>query len=164
MNRIDWASMPEWVAAVAKTSGGQEVLVRKGEPDWRYAGLQDIQRRPEEPQEWNGEGLPPVGTVCEAFWPTDTKPDWLKFEVLFVGDVHCIARANGRELHYPKSHFDLEGVKFRQIRTPEQIAAEEREKALVEMAGLRSVGHMPTFEEACAIIYDAGYRKQDPKP
>jgi hypothetical protein len=51
---------------------------------------------------------------------------------------------------------------FRPIRTPEQIAAEEREKAIDAMNKLvGDIEKIPTWRDALAALYDAGYRKTE---
>lgn len=126
-------------------------------------------------KEWNGEGLPPVGTVCEwagcTYAPEDPKePD------LHVGDqVKIIAHFKDGEFDLaaftfnPGIHNSARGAAwvnqgshgcFRPIRTPEQIAAEEREKAVRDMLlCLKS----PLAEATAYDLYDAGYRKQEQK-
>lgn len=49
------------------------------------------------------------------------------------------------------------------IRTAEQVAAEEREKAIKEMMMHGVDAGDSTIEYSCAALYDAGYRK-DTKP
>lgn len=123
---------------------------------------------------WTGEGLPPVGTVCEwagcTFAPEDPKePD------LHIGDhVKIIAHFKDGEFDLgaftfnPQIHNPDRGTAwvnqgshgcFRPIRTPEQIAAEERDKAIDEMA--QDLGKFFSNPKVSArTIYDAGYRKQ----
>ncbi|MGU2286872.1 hypothetical protein B7H20_18350 [Pseudomonas aeruginosa] len=44
----------------------------------------------------------------------------------------------------------------------EQIAAEEREKAISEMLGLYNSSYWPmTSKQFCEILFDAGYRRQE---
>jgi hypothetical protein len=118
----------------------------------------------ERPTEWNGTGLPPVGTECEiaastphqtVSWPEGTK---VKVYANFTDD-------RGVELAaFVDAIGSVGGVAvakcFRPIRTPEQIAAEEREKAVIEMlARSNSCGTIP--RRMCEAIYDAGYRLQE---
>ncbi|MOA09956.1 hypothetical protein D3C78_1298210 [compost metagenome] len=50
---------------------------------------------------------------------------------------------------------------FRPVRTPEQIKAEEREKAIVEMAEtMHAAIGFGVNRADCEALYDAGYRKQ----
>lgn len=110
--------------------------------------------------EWSGEGLPPVGLVCEHSCDdnkTDSENGRWK-EVKIVGhhqfqndDYLCAVWVSGVEVSYSS-----EGEHFRPIRTSEQIAAEKRDAAIKEMQ--RLVGSCNTFP--FAELYDYGYRLQ----
>ena len=114
--------------------------------------------RPTTPS-WSGEGLPPVGVVCEFKSPSSG--GWLKARIIFVSawtvvlyvffehDEHC----------YSVSAFEKGNLQFRPIRTPEQIAADEREAAIKEM--LEDAGRPDTAKtrDQAQLLYDAGWRK-----
>lgn len=122
----------------------------------------------EEVLTWNGEGLPPVGVNCEY---SIGGHSWFPCEIRHVLDNDPDPDADGWTAVIWCPHLEKEQVsrvapvghfKFRPIRTPEQIAAEEREKAVREMLKL-----MPNedpdrsyCELLCEALYDAGYRKQ----
>lgn len=110
--------------------------------DWVRAG----------PPAWTGEGLPPVGTVCEMRRTDYVDVDWQRIEFLCAGSKKAFFRdREGHEWSRP-----LGDLKFRPIRTPEQIAAEERRAAIKEM-----IGHIGGSRRCEAeVLYDAGYRKQ----
>lgn len=115
---------------------------------------------------WTGEGLPPVGTVCEI--RAHKLNDWSRATIKFaernviVWDWEDEPALNGLCTAYAHA------IEIRPIRTPEQIAAEEREAAIKEA--------MPIIRDACAFpqdmgraniasavvhaMIDAGYRKQ----
>lgn len=109
--------------------------------------------------EWNGKGLPPVGQNVE--WRSDTY-GWLGGKVVGHDESVAILRHNdgyaGRHAH-----------NIRPIRTPEQIAAEERDKAIAEMlkpvfvkleaAGLMTSGAPGILGVAMGALYDNNYRK-----
>lgn len=102
--------------------------------------------------EWSGEGIPPSGTVCEMRRADYVNVDWQKIEFLFAGSKKAFFRdAEGHEWSRP-----LSDLKFRSIRTAEQIAAEKRDAAIKEMQ--RLVGSCNTFP--FAELYDYGYRLQ----
>lgn len=126
--------------------------------------------RPEE--EWTGEGLPPVGTVCEfaGFNPEETMPTDPR-----VGDqVTVIAHFMSGSFEvaaftfYAPPEFEYLQVAqgaygcFRPVRTPEQIAEEEREKAV--QAAIEDTYTIGISDQSKRILierlYDAGYRKQ----
>lgn len=110
------------------------------------------------PQEsWDGQGLPPVGTVCEyrhMIWP-----EYRPCEIRYISEESLVAYDDAQEQFYRTCD-----MLFRPIRTLEQIAAEEREKAALEMAALMS-GHedrsKDCFKVLGEILYDAGYRRQE---
>lgn len=105
-------------------------------------------------KEWDGSGLPPIGTVCEYYCSDGDV--WRKCEIV----AHYLANAVAIDLFYGTAiclHADL----FHPIKTPEQIAAEERLHAIDEMLAL--VGRYSTFKDVMGLIYDAGYRKTDVK-
>lgn len=103
------------------------------------------------PISWIGTGLPTVGVECE-YQHVNWGSEWKRGEVLFLSNEYLISRERGNEQHY----YPREMI-FRPIRTPEQIAAEEREKAIEQMkldAGWRVKGSC-----VFTFLYDAGYRK-----
>ena len=107
---------------------------------------------------WNGEGLPPVGTVCE--WEHEAnKGNWYKAEIKYIGSAYVIVA----DLAGFEQHYYLRSMKFRPIRTHEQIAADEREAAIKEM--IEDAGRPDTAKtrDQAQLLYDAGWRKQ-PKP
>ncbi|HCL4225689.1 TPA: hypothetical protein N2C25_003918 [Pseudomonas aeruginosa] len=103
------------------------------------------------PQEaWDGQGLPPVGAKCL----TD-RNDFLR-EVTIL--------CHGKTRTFVFDHVSQEEIclvlkdrVFLPIRTPEQIAAEEREKAIEEMCFAEET---LTVKQAKAL-YEAGYRRQE---
>lgn len=101
--------------------------------------------------EWTGEGLPPVGMDCE--WKGITRNGWAKVSIIAhgkeEGDFVAIAQAENEVVLGASDRFRL-------IRTPEQIAAENRDAAIKEMQ--RLVGSCNTFP--FADLYDYGYRLQ----
>lgn len=116
--------------------------------------------------EWDGVGLPPVGGVVEVerlgdkFKPKSIE-DWRD------GDrVECIAHYAMQGEHvspvfFNRRTFQFSSLRddcFRPIRTPEQIAAEEREKFIDELIKVTCIRR-----GEAGLIYDAGYRKQEPK-
>lgn len=86
---------------------------------WQAAvgALHSIPKFPSDDAEWSGEGLPPVGTVCEFEVETD---DWRQCEVIAIKDNYAICWIHVNKI------FATGGASVRPLRTPEQIAAEER--------------------------------------
>ncbi|HHM6046625.1 TPA: hypothetical protein ACRMOD_000355 [Pseudomonas aeruginosa] len=103
------------------------------------------------PQEaWDGQGLPPVGTVCEYYADENT---WRRCEIVAHKDGQAVVWVSNAHI------WASSGGSLRPIRTPEQIAAEEREKAVGDMAmSIQGVAYQyPTLY----ALYDAGYRRQE---
>ncbi|AVE32265.1 hypothetical protein [Pseudomonas aeruginosa] len=112
---------------------------------------------------WDGQGLPPVGTVCEYRCHDNIcePKDWTV--------VHVLAHANHGSDTAMLLAEDVSGEPgtmygriwiprtCRPLRTPEQIAAEEREKAIEEMCFAEET---LTVKQAKAL-YEAGYRRQE---
>lgn len=118
---------------------------------------------------WSGEGLPPVGTVCEV----DYCEEWRCCEVIahFKQRVGMVAVFTV-EIHDGAKSLDAFGESsFRPIRTPEQIAADDRDAAIQEMIN-DSTNPMDDclladkypgdvfMRQLMACMYSAGYRKQ----
>lgn len=125
------------------------------EPTWAA-----IERRVTGAAQWDGEGVPPAGTVCELRM-TAAGSDWARAEIKFasrnviVWDWEGESPINGLCTGY------IHTVQFRPIRTPEQIAADERRAAVAEMADIArmATGMICNLADFQAL-YDAGYRKQ----
>lgn len=110
---------------------------------------------------WNGEGLPPVGTACE--YRVNSGP-WYSCAIgyLFSDEGGEYAILKCPHLNYEqiaKIGSDLGSVSFRPIRTPEQIAAEEREMAIQAMCEHGVDAGDDTIYCTARSLYDAGYRK-----
>lgn len=102
------------------------------------------------PATWTGEGLPPVGTVCEYL--EDGNGDWVQVRVVAIDQQlgHTFAVYSGDKGYSGDRRAEL----FRPIRTPEQIAIEIRSKAITQL--------MCDLDVPTAIAtraYDKGYRK-----
>lgn len=173
--QIDWSKAPEGATVLLKhvRDGAYAVSESYDDeaktwhwPDPRYSFnlmpsmWRIVAERPITPS-WSGEGLPPVGVVCETLWPSDTEPQWYKFEVLFCGSKFCVALVDGEEEYYSLASFERKKVEFRPIRTPEQIAADKRKIEALKMFNIycektnSSGANMDGFLE----LYDLGFRK-----
>lgn len=101
-------------------------------------------------KQWNGEGLPPVGTVCE--WLASVDHDWVKVMVLgHHGDDTWLKPDDGTQ-----SFIVGNAENFRPI-------PNEREKAIDEI--LQIIDHNGADPlNSAKQIYDAGYRKLSAMP
>ena len=113
--------------------------------------MYDLRNAVKRPQEWDGSGVPPVGTVCEYRVNED---EWVSGEVFGHrvcpnGDVQLFVSLN--------NSWDFSSAldRFRPIKTPEQTALEERLHAINEMHRVILESRTKTV----AALYDAGYRK-----
>lgn len=110
---------------------------------------------------WRGpeDGLPPVGLEIEVLNSGFANAAWEKCTILFIGK-HVI-------LYDSESCYErtgrIENLKFRPVRTPEQIAADERQTAIDQMLSdaQRPGNHMMSRFHA-EDLYDAGYRRVQP--
>lgn len=104
--------------------------------------------------EWDGDGLPTIGSLCEV---EIYEQEWFKCTVVghYEGRA-AIVLANKETAHIANPD------QLRPIRTPEQIAAQERERALDEIYRiLRTVDRPGNKADMAEALYDAGYRKQE---
>ena len=112
------------------------------------------------PQEWDGSGIPPVGMVCE-YRLNDGAWFMCKITYILSGTDDCFVAycdhlSKDQFLTFSSRHYKLQ---LRKIKTPEQIAAEERQQAIDEMEDL--VHHCITKRDVVSALYDAGYRKTE---
>lgn len=165
MSEIDWSKAPEeypiWIESL-----------RDGDPSGWHKDVGLAYRdehgrewtKPEEgfyivhmpPALWTGTGLPPVGTVCEV---DGEKVFVVAHHMNGINAIYAEAPDSGL-LYYGEPN------EFRPIRTPEQIAAEEREKAyrgmIDDLAAVMGISNIDQRE--CDVLHalvDAGYRKTD---
>jgi len=113
--------------------------------------------------EWDGKGLPPVGTLCEVMHSGHN--NWVIHKINYMGSGIVVFEGDeSDEFACP-----VRSCQFRPIRTPEQVAEEEREKAIEEMmhvippGDINSVimkGLYSVLKQAMIGLYDAGYRKE----
>lgn len=163
---IDWRKAPDWANQVGASTSGFAWI---GEDRYMFFETNVLRRwgahGSREPEffhlidsrtsEWTGEGLPPVGTVCEH--RTGPGMSWSNATVLAYGDKKVFYRdQDGHE--WTRLYDEID---FRPIRTAEQIAAEEREKAIADMAALSPLLDKGWSRRVCEAVYEAGYRKQE---
>lgn len=170
MNNINWYKAPVWANAVIASKDGQEFYVSQwggvsvrqrvgysevdGDAsadmitphDWTLVATRQA--------DWTGEGLPPVGTVCD--WQASTQHEWKRVTVIAY---------NGIDVWLHPVGIVGNPAGFRPIRTPEQIAAEEREKGILQMAHdcgdwWRAETDTKCLPPVFGAMWKAGYRKQ----
>jgi hypothetical protein len=183
MSQIDWSKAPEgypvWVESHFESDpsdwhkridGGYQDRKKGIWYDWQVEANECTVH--EMKQEWTGEGLPPVGTVCQLK-NVESGSEWR--EVAENGSKVTII-AHYMNAGTPLAAFTVGVIGesftvdsatesfFEPIRTPEQIAAEERGRSVEQMvADLRLLIVGGKEFSVCEALYDAGYRKQAEK-
>lgn len=187
MSKIDWSKAPEGATHYYHGSStpwrdlsGDKWKWFSGN-SWHCSGYPSSEimddysdRMTEKPSSaWSGEGLPPVGTVCEAMHDDLNSGMPCKAEILKI-NKRCRSAAffwidapdGMRNLFWAE--------RFRPIRTPEQIAEDERIAGLNEMIrhmkdhplGTHGASHLQELmihEDVARDLWEAGYRKQEAK-
>lgn len=93
---------------------------------------------------WNGEGLPPVGCMCERSWAGD---EWQRCKILFTSNQLVVVKLkeSGREDAY-----NIGDVTFRPIRSEAERKRDAAKNAIAELCrSSASNGH------SADLIYDA---------
>jgi hypothetical protein len=120
--------------------------------------------------EWNGEGLPPVGVVCEIL-QNKTTSIWVSVKI--IAHVTDDPRFNPIAIYIPEGDPSATvgqavASTFRPIRTPEQIAAEERLQEIADALTATSktvdpwnvdINCSSAIRATVEAMIDAGYRK-----
>lgn len=185
MSGIDWSKAPEgfplWLEGTnadhQKHSGwyrkAGEVYQSPDGGQWRSSRegqLFTVHCKPDQAQ-WNGEGLPPVGTELEAGFACEEFENWHKGICVASGEdpegrqEFCVVQFGNKLAMYT-----TESGRMRPIRTAEQIAADER---LHEIRNaLTTINSKVLFPNdlvrgnilaaAVEAMIDAGYRKVTP--
>lgn len=157
--------------------GGPIIIQTSRAEDWELAEVTRAQwqaavdaLKAESAPAWVGVGLPPIGIDVEVF----AEYSHPRFD-RFVGQrVHIVAHdvINGDPVAVFRMPVDGDDTEqdyhamvagsLRPIRTPEQIAAEVRQRAIEDLGEWLSTNcsiPTPYLWEAAQKIYDAGYRK-----
>ena len=126
-------------------------------------GMTHLKNAVKRPQEWDGSGVPPVGTVCEYLLNDGM---WFTCKIVYVlsGTDDCFVAwcdhlSTDQFLTFSSRRYKLQ---LRKIKTPEQLAAEERLQAIDEMVDLAQRSGS-IFKDVMSALYDAGYRKTEVK-
>lgn len=162
---IDWSKAPEGATRYHPETSKviEHWLKMVGDEEWIWTSVgkrwapsidtvEDGQYH-ERPSAWSGEGLPPIGTVCE--WLQGSSHQWERIQILGY---------HGRDTWIQQEDATSTIVgnigNLRPLRTPEQIAAEERESAAKQICVDAGSPELTAGQMAIAYrLYDAGYRK-----
>lgn len=151
-------------SAALESIAGLKFSIISSETDGRSVKahlMQFIQiNQQKQPEEWNGEGLPPVGADVECTFAVEDHKVWHRGTV-----VHRAFQPEGDEFVVVSTGaisacYRADGTCVRPARTPEQIAAEECDKAVKAMlAEFEHTGSLTGHYEVCEALHKAGYRK-----
>lgn len=174
LKEVDWSKAPEgathyngalgypWLMGVPVSfyNGNNWVEYKSDDSLWEDHFFNAVKRL----QEWDGSGVPPVGTVCE--YRLNEYDIWCKCEIKYVlsGTNDCFVAwcdhlSTDQFLTFSSRHYRLQ---LRKIKTPEQIAEEERLCAIEEMVCLSHLAGS-SVKDVMEALYDAGYRKTEVK-
>lgn len=173
---VDWSEAPEWAQELGENPAREKAWL--GECGYSYlignggivawedpraflrSNFDIIEARP---VAWNGEGKPPVGAVCDLRVGREAKDEgWMHAEIRYSSPTAVVWRWKGRVQEFGSEWVEVE---VRPIRTPEQIAAEERKLQREQLAYLIA-GYMGFDDprevdtKLAAYIFDHDYRKQ----
>ncbi len=168
-----WKGAPEGATHWGNGEGGYvEAWYRKFGDDWFFTTKnnewhwvytemsreREIYLVPRPAPPWSGDGLPPVGTVCEI--KRASFPSWEKVKILCIG-VHRVFFHDDQGTEQSRFYREME---FRPIRTQAQIESEGRDAAIDEMSGWAGVTGLDMDRERRILgrLYDAGYRLVKP--
>lgn len=174
---IDWSKAPEgydfWVvdrygifADGWHRLVGDRYIGQKGRfwsKEAEKSGRIAVFERPE----WDGgETLPPVGIACKIALSEESRKasaDLARY-IEHDGKVALIlGHHDGAALYAARigDHFEYHSLiagNFRRLRTPEEIAAEQRKRAIDAMQRIVSSGDPHYGRKVCEALYDAGCR------
>lgn len=123
--------------------------------------------------EWEQGDIPPISEPCEAYVLAETENQgcpmnrWISGKFIGKaladnGGITLLVECEDGWIHAINAFSYL-----RPVRTADQVAAEEREKAITLMIDESLFGHYAftkaQAEIACKTLYESGYRKE-PKP
>lgn len=173
MSVIDWSKAPEgathympesdvWTCGFWKKEDGGNYF--HGGDEWRLTFAEPFHNprlisRPTD-QPWTGAGLPPVGAVVECTFAAERQSIWHRGTVVYrgtqpEGDEFVVVKTENASACYRSGN----PVMIRPYRTPEQIAAELREKEID--AVMEDLSLSPECRYIAKRVVVAGYRKQE---
>lgn len=177
MKEVDWCKAPE--GATHYNAACPHPWLKDVPVSFYYGGwieyssnkcaMEDLKNAVKRPQEWDGEGLPPVGTICMLNEGRDMNAYYAhhagkKLKIVAhttssKGDILAVYMVIGGD----EFHGLCDNLNFAPIKTPEQLAAEERLHAIDEMVDLAQRSDSIFTDVMMSALYDAGYRKTETK-
>lgn len=164
---IDWSKAPEGATHFAPADSKQslracwykineytrEFIPEDMNPDfWQPQQRHRVELIARPTSEWVGDGCPPAGTSCEFSYHKYPEM-WRVGVIRYISKNTCVIEVGeAREvIEHPTT------LKFRPIRTIEQIAASARNKAAAEMS--EATQGAKDWHEAFKMLHDKGYRR-----
>ncbi|WP_313330043.1 hypothetical protein [Pseudomonas oryzihabitans] len=175
MSEIDWSKAPADATHFGPAYGSYVCCWYRQEGDAWYCGQKPWENgwskleltparremliaRPTS-EAWSGKGHPPVGTVCrlKSLEGPFGEGDWGIAEILYSTKQAIVWRWQGHDIFEFGANFG--DVKCEPILTPEQIAAEEREREIETLAtDIMSEQHV-SGRVIAERLHALGYRK-----
>jgi hypothetical protein len=160
MSKVDWSLAPE--GATHYNQNNRMFYVLDGDHykfyctdgELSYGGLigeyLGMEERPK--PAWSGpqDGLPPVGMHAEI----KRSPNWTTVEVIAIHDGRAICAIPCLEGDFEYAPY--EPSELRPIKTPQQLAAEQRETAIREIMDIADVDCRVT----AGRLVDAGFKRE----
>lgn len=173
MKQPDWSKAPEgypvWIEDLAPDTGfdgsgwHRDDVDRYTDEDGEYwtKPEEGIYRVHSQAPRWGGTGLPPVGVVCEVMSAT-ASGEWLEATIVAHDGAAAVYRLYDGSYGGDLEFFEDNPARplFRPIRTPEQIAAEERDVAIKNMVDRFALYSHPDIQWRALFeqMYDCGCR------
>jgi hypothetical protein len=104
------------------------------------------------------ETLPKPGDIVEVRRKGTSNRYWCKGTIRYMSREAFVIETDTCQTGHNVQDYEVRKIVTE--RTPEQIASEEREKAINEMA--EYLTHKGSFYDDAEILYNAGYRKVTP--
>ncbi|AVI85634.1 hypothetical protein YA0016_08405 [Pseudomonas syringae] len=127
--------------------------------DWKMGDLIPVFEHPlyaAQPATWSGEGLPPVGTVCEVAAPIHWHSTKVRVLCHDEGDAVCRV-LEGDMIGDLKQ---LMASELRPIRTAEQIEADQKKQEVQELIIILGSVESAAYKDIAIAIQQANFRKQ----
>lgn len=167
MTDIDWSKAPEgathYFPPFFYKSDSKRVYLFDSCWEPSAYSIRQIDRlavkRPPVESPWSGDGLPPVGTVCEL---SSQGAPWGIGTIQYTAENVVVWRWNNQVPGQACACYKHE-VSIRPIKTQAQIAAELADQAIKKIAAIICRDGAfdiddPEVSESAVALYDAGYR------
>lgn len=148
-----WGAKNAWVECVILPLGR---IARDTSQGWGMYDIGDLPNLDFRPFEWNGKGVPPVGTVCEVRVIGAHNDQFVEFTVTSVTDNFIIGYVTGNSKESALNH-KTPYVTFRQLQSDKEKWVEQAARVLLKEHSKISVfaGDPTKFIDKANAIYEA---------